>query len=34
MTSIDGRALPAAPGPLTAAAAAAFRAHVEQELGA
>ena len=31
--AIDGAALPAAPGPLTEAAAAAMRAHVEQELG-
>jgi branched-chain amino acid aminotransferase len=33
ISSIDGRALPAAPGPLTEAAAAAFRARVERELG-
>jgi branched-chain amino acid aminotransferase len=31
--AIDGAALAAAPGPLTEAAAAAMRAHVEQELG-
>jgi branched-chain amino acid aminotransferase len=31
--AIDGTPLPAAPGPLTEAAAAAMRAHVEQELG-
>jgi branched-chain amino acid aminotransferase len=31
--AIDGRALPAAPGPLTQAAADAFRARVERELG-
>jgi branched-chain amino acid aminotransferase len=33
ISSIDGRALPAVPGPLTEAAAAAFRARVERELG-
>jgi branched-chain amino acid aminotransferase len=33
IAAIDGRALPAAPGPLTEAAAAAFRARVERELG-
>jgi branched-chain amino acid aminotransferase len=32
--AIDGRPLPAAPGPLTAAAAAAVRARIEHELGA
>jgi branched-chain amino acid aminotransferase len=31
--AIDGRALPVAPGPLTQAAAAAFRARVQRELG-
>jgi branched-subunit amino acid aminotransferase/4-amino-4-deoxychorismate lyase len=31
--SVDGDPLPEAPGPLTAAAAAAFRAHVRSELG-
>jgi branched-chain amino acid aminotransferase len=31
--AIDGATLPAAPGPLTEAAAAAMRGHVEQELG-
>ena len=30
--AIDGRALPAAPGPLTEQAAAAFRAHIQAEL--
>jgi branched-chain amino acid aminotransferase len=34
VVAIDGRPLPAAPGPLTAAAAAAFAAHVRDELGA
>ena len=31
--AIDGRALPQAPGPLTAEAGARLRAHIEQELG-
>jgi branched-chain amino acid aminotransferase len=31
--AIDGTALPAAPGPLTAAAAAAMRERIAQELG-
>jgi branched-subunit amino acid aminotransferase/4-amino-4-deoxychorismate lyase len=34
VATIDGDALPAAPGPLTQAAATAFAAHVRAELGA
>ncbi len=34
ISAIDGRRLPAAPGPVTEAAAAALRAHVERELAA
>ena len=34
ISAIDGRPLPAAPGPLTRAAAAALREHVEAGLAA